>query len=73
MRLRSSLAVAATLAAVTPGKRGDIPLDLYLEKIERDAIVEALEACRWNKTAAARKLGISFRAMRYKLQKLGLE
>ncbi|HEX4910601.1 MAG TPA: helix-turn-helix domain-containing protein, partial [Permianibacter sp.] len=36
-------------------------------------IVEALEACRWNKTAAARKLGISFRAMRYKLQKLGLE
>ncbi|NQD38920.1 sigma-54-dependent Fis family transcriptional regulator [Permianibacter sp. IMCC34836] len=64
---------AATLAAVTPGKRGDIPLDLYLEKIERDAIVEALEACRWNKTAAARKLGISFRAMRYKLQKLGLE
>ena len=64
---------AATLAAVTPGKRGEIPLDLYLEKIERDAIVEALEACRWNKTAAARKLGISFRAMRYKLQKLGLE
>lgn len=64
---------ADTLAAITPGKRGEVPLDLYLEKIERDAIVEALEQCRWNKTAAARKLGISFRAMRYKLQKLGLE
>ncbi len=64
---------ASTLANITPGKRGDIPLDIYLEKIERDAVLEALEQCRWNKTAAARKLGISFRAMRYKLQKLGLE
>lgn len=64
---------AASLANITIGKRGEIPLDIYLEKIERDAVVEALEQCRWNKTAAARKLGISFRAMRYKLQKLGLE
>ncbi|QGX41478.1 sigma-54-dependent transcriptional regulator [Permianibacter aggregans] len=63
----------AALAMITPGKRGDIPLDMYLEKIERDAVLEALEFCRWNKTQAARKLGISFRAMRYKLQKLGLE
>ena len=64
---------AAALAAITPGRRGEIPLDMYMEKIERDAVLEALEMCRWNKTAAARKLGISFRAMRYKLQKLGLE
>ncbi len=48
-------------------------LDSYLEKIERTAIVEALEATRWNKTAAAKKLGITFRALRYKLKKLGLE
>jgi two-component system response regulator PilR (NtrC family) len=48
-------------------------LDSYLENIEKSVIVDALEATRWNKTAAARKLGITFRALRYKLKKLGLE
>jgi len=36
-------------------------------------ITEALEATRWNKTAAAKNLGITFRALRYRLKKLGLE
>jgi len=53
--------------------RGDQSLDDYLEDIERKVIKEALESHRWNKTAAAKELGISFRAMRYKLKKLGLE
>lgn len=44
-----------------------------LEKIERDAIQKALEACRYNKTKAAAHLGISFRALRYKLKKLEME
>ncbi len=48
-------------------------MDSYLENIEKSVIVDALEATRWNKTAAARKLGITFRALRYKLKKLGLE
>lgn len=48
-------------------------LDSYLENIEKNVIVEALEATRWNKTAAAKKLGITFRALRYKLKKLDLE
>lgn len=48
-------------------------LDSYLENIEKSVIVDALEATRWNKTAAAKKLGITFRALRYKLKKLGLE
>jgi two-component system response regulator PilR (NtrC family) len=48
-------------------------LDSYLEDIERNVIIEALEATRWNKTAAAKKLGITFRALRYKLKKLELE
>lgn len=48
-------------------------LDSYLENIEKNVIVDALEATRWNKTAAAKKLGITFRALRYKLKKLGLE
>ena len=53
--------------------RGDKPLEDFLDDIERKAITEALDACRWNKTAAAKELGITFRAMRYKLKKLGLE
>ena len=53
--------------------RGDKPLEDFLDDIERKAIEEALETTRWNKTAAAKALGITFRAMRYKLKKLGLE
>ncbi len=48
-------------------------LEGYLEKLERAAILQALEATRYNKTAAAEKLGISFRALRYRLKKLGLD
>ena len=48
-------------------------LDSYLENIEKSVIVDALETTRWNKTAAARNLGITFRALRYKLKKLGLD
>ena len=48
-------------------------LEDFLEKIERRVITEALEATRWNKTAAAKNLGITFRALRYRLKKLGLE
>ncbi len=44
-----------------------------LERIERDTIQKALEACRYNKTKAAAHLGISFRALRYKLKKLAME
>ena len=52
---------------------GELDLENYLETIERQAIEQALEATRWNKTAAAKKLGISFRALRYRLKKLGME
>jgi two-component system response regulator PilR (NtrC family) len=44
-----------------------------LEDIERASIVRALEEARYNKTAAARALGISFRALRYRIKKLGIE
>lgn len=52
---------------------GEIDLEGYLESIERQTIEKALEATRWNKTAAAKRLGISFRALRYRLKKLGME
>jgi two-component system response regulator PilR (NtrC family) len=56
------------------GRRGGgQPLDDYISNLEREAIVKALEESRYNKTAAAKKLGITFRALRYKLKKLGID
>jgi two-component system response regulator PilR (NtrC family) len=48
-------------------------LENYLEEIEKQAISEALELNKWNKTATAKQLGLSFRSLRYRLKKLGLE
>ncbi len=48
-------------------------LESYLDRVERQLITQALEGTRWNKTAAARQLGITFRALRYRLKKLQLE
>ncbi|MEC7816933.1 MAG: sigma-54 dependent transcriptional regulator [Pseudomonadota bacterium] len=64
---------ASVADAVVPVPEGEIDLEGYLESIERQAIEKALEATRWNKTAAAKRLGISFRALRYRLKKLGME
>lgn len=48
-------------------------LPSYIEQLERAAIQKALEENRWNKTKTAAQLGITFRALRYKLKKLGME
>ncbi|MDF2641544.1 MAG: sigma-54-dependent Fis family transcriptional regulator [Pseudomonas sp.] len=48
-------------------------LEDYLESIERKLILQALEETRWNRTAAAQRLSLSFRSMRYRLKKLGLD
>ncbi len=48
-------------------------LDQQVEQLQRQAIEQALEKTRHNKTAAARLLGITFRALRYRMEKLGLE
>ena len=60
-----------TPGALTPPE--GVSLEDYLEDIERQAILHALEQTDNNKTAAAKLLGITFRAMRYRLKKLGLE
>jgi two-component system response regulator PilR (NtrC family) len=44
-----------------------------IEHLERDAIIKALEQTRYNKTAAAKLLGVTYRALRYKIQKLEIE
>ncbi|MGQ7815615.1 sigma-54-dependent transcriptional regulator [Metapseudomonas furukawaii] len=48
-------------------------LEDYLEDIERKLIMQALEETRWNRTAAAQRLGLTFRSMRYRLKKLGID
>ena len=48
-------------------------LEEYLQDIERRAILQALEETRWNRTLAAKKLGMSFRSLRYRLKKMGLD
>jgi two-component system response regulator PilR (NtrC family) len=55
------------------GPGSGVPLDDYISNLERTAIIKALEESRYNKTAAAKKLGITFRALRYKLKKLGID
>ena len=64
-------------AAPIPGDDTDLTqidsLEDFLDDIERKALTQALEETRWNKTAAARRLGLTFRSLRYRLKKLGLE
>jgi len=59
---------------------GDSPKDFtstdlgnQVEDVQRQAIIDALEKTRYNKTAAARLLGLSFRQLRYRIKKLGIE
>ncbi|MGB7213844.1 MAG: sigma-54 dependent transcriptional regulator [Gammaproteobacteria bacterium] len=75
IQLRQADDGAARVAgAAAPAARPDGgPLEAQLEEIERDAILRALERTRYNKTAAAQLLGISFRALRYRIKKLGIE
>ena len=51
---------------------GKWPLQDYLDRVEREAILEALGVTRFNRTAAARLLGITFRALRYRMERLGI-
>jgi two-component system, NtrC family, response regulator PilR len=68
-------AQGATIPASPPAHApaSEVGLDDYISNLERTAIMKALEESRYNKTAAARKLGITFRALRYKLKKLGID
>ncbi len=54
------------------GLRASLPLPEYLERIEKDAIIEALHKTRFNRTKTAKLLGITFRALRYRMEKLGI-
>lgn len=60
------------VVAESEGSEGKWPLQEYLDRVEKEAILEALEKTRFNRTAAAKLLGITFRAMRYRMERLGI-
>jgi two-component system response regulator PilR (NtrC family) len=75
---RVDIPLAGTIAEPMPqpaAEKGPAGAALgdQLEGMERDAIVRALEQTRYNKTAAAKLLGVTFRALRYRIKKLGIE
>src|SRR3546814_911861 len=59
--------------AALPQAQSAAALGAQMEEIERNAIREALQKTRYNKTRAAELLGMSFRALRYRIKKLGLD
>ncbi len=75
LRLSERGAPAAAPGAPVPAQSNVHPasLDDYIDNVEREAIMKALQETRYNKTKAAQKLGITFRALRYKLKKLAID
>ena len=68
------LRVAALEEAPAGARSGtlDAPLPEYLDRIERNTILEALAKTGFNRTAAAKLLGVTFRTLRYRMQRLGI-
>lgn len=58
--------------AIEAPTAGHVPLQDCLDQVERQAILEALQKTRFNRTAAARLLGVTFRSLRYRMERLGL-
>jgi two-component system response regulator PilR (NtrC family) len=77
LQLENTPTAGLTASNTGAGERytrpSDMNLEDYLMDVEREVVEQALEETRWNRTAAAKKLGITFRALRYRLKKLGLD
>ncbi len=82
LALSDSAAISAEDLGLTPDTRGiggdatttlGLPLQDYLDRVEREKIIQALEQTNGNKTAAARLLGVTFRSLRYRVERLGIE
>jgi len=58
--------------AEAPGLAGKQSLPDYLDEVERTAILQALQQTGFNRTAAARALGVTFRTLRYRMERLGI-
>jgi two-component system response regulator PilR (NtrC family) len=57
----------------TAGPSGKYSLPDHLDQVERQALLAALEQTRFNRTAAAKLLGLTFRTMRYRMERLGIK
>jgi two-component system response regulator PilR (NtrC family) len=66
------LSPARVAVAAAPAPLSGRPLPEQLDAVERQAILDALEQTRYNRTAAAKLLGITFRALRYRMERLGI-
>ena len=62
----------ATSGENAAAERSGLPLQEHLDRVEKEAILQALEKTRYNRTAAAKLLGITFRALRYRMERLGI-
>ncbi len=72
LRLHPDTADASVAEGAPPPGALGVPLPEYLDGVERKAILEALAATGFNRTAAARRLGVTFRALRYRMHRLGI-
>ena len=59
--------------AESPTPNARWPLQDHLDRVEREVIMEALDKTRYNRTAAAKLLGITFRALRYRMERLEIQ
>jgi two-component system response regulator PilR (NtrC family) len=73
LQLPDSFTPSDTPALAMSSAADDETLDEYMARVEEAAIRDALDRTNQNKTAAAKLLGITFRALRYKLEKLGID
>ena len=66
--------LAPSPSAESPAAAAPLPVDLqaYLDEVERDILVRALERYRYNRTAAGASMGLSLRQMRYRMARLGV-
>jgi len=71
--MQGAEAIEPSVATYPNAELSGHALGHQLEDIERAAIIKALEQTRYNKTAAAKLLGMTFRALRYRVKKLGIE
>ena len=59
-----------SLPSISPAQ--GLPLQDFLDKLEKDSIIKALNQSRYNRTKAAKTLGITVRSLRYRMERLGL-
>lgn len=74
--LNENVQISASVAMAYGAMDARLPqegLEQYLEKVEKAVLINALNLTHWNRTLAAKKLGMTFRSLRYRLKKFGLD